>query len=102
MSLEWREPSSMVRFVGFGSATKSASSVFDEEFERDVVVAVAEERHARAGVAFALGARLLRQRGQQLERSAPRAHHHAGAAHLAVAVGVQRVHRVAFRLQAPT
>ena len=73
--------------------------VFDEEFERDVVVAVAEERHARAGVAFALGARLLRQRGQQLERAAPRAHHHAGAAHLAVAVGVQRVHRVAFRLR---
>ena len=79
----------------------SVQHMLHEELERDVVVAVAEERHARAGVAVALGRPFAAGLGrQQLERaSSAVSQHHASAAHLVggarVADSAQRVHAFA-------
>ena len=76
-SLECLLPGSTVRFVDGGQADEvGVEHVLDEELERGVVVTVAEERNAGAGVPVALRSFAL---GTQLERAALAAYGHACA-----------------------
>ena len=74
-SLECLLPSSTVRFVDGGQADEvGVEHVLDEVLVRDVVVTIAEERNAGAGVPVALRGFAL---GAQLERAALAAYGHA-------------------------